>query len=94
MTPCQVFDPELTYRRGYTVSLSLAFVNFVAEPLEFVLWSYHLLEPWMYLVFQVLKAGFWSVVAGFGFYILLAPKIILFAAWLKALLLLLLVVTL
>ncbi|KAM3425049.1 hypothetical protein BST61_g7017 [Cercospora zeina] len=45
---------------AHIIALVLELLNFIAEPVEMVLWSHHLLEPWLYLTLQILKALLWS----------------------------------
>lgn len=77
---------------GYGLALALAFINFVAEPTEMVLWSYHLLEPWLYLTLQVLKSMLWTALAGAAFWYLAQVQDLL-KIWALALLYLLFILT-
>ncbi|PPJ54785.1 hypothetical protein CBER1_04060 [Cercospora berteroae] len=50
----------------HILALVLELLNFIAEPVEMVLWSHHLLEPWLYLTLQILKALLWSCMTPFS----------------------------
>ncbi|CAK3736505.1 Hypothetical predicted protein [Lecanosticta acicola] len=54
---------------GYGVGCALAFLFYCTEPMEVVLWSYHLLEPWVYLSLQTCKAALWSALSGVAIWV-------------------------
>ncbi|KAI5358186.1 hypothetical protein Slin15195_G065130 [Septoria linicola] len=47
----------------HALVLALELLNLIAEPAEMVLWSHHLLEPWLYLMLQILKGLLWTTMA-------------------------------
>jgi hypothetical protein len=46
---------------AYSVTQAFFILCLLSEPTEMVLHSYQVLEPWVYLSFQIAKSIFWSV---------------------------------
>jgi hypothetical protein len=41
-------------------------LTLIIAPVEVVLWSHHLLDPWFYFACQLVKGLYWTIFAPFG----------------------------
>jgi hypothetical protein len=41
-------------------------LTLIIAPVEVVLWSHHLLEPWVYFALQLVKGLYWTIFVPFG----------------------------